>query len=315
MPRSRKYPEELIERGVRLALESGRPIAHVAKDIGLPSETLRKAVRRAEADQGLRPGLPSIEEREEIRKLKRENAELRRGERDPESCVGVLRDRARRRPTEVSAFIEEHRARFGVEPICRTVRVGVRVLPAPQRPALRAAGRGRAADRADPAAAPGQLRVLRVPVGARRAGARGRGRRPGPGGAADGAGRSAGRQAAREAVARNDPRSGHAAARLRTSTTYKPGSPSNPGSSAAAAPTLPSYTAPTPAGHARSKDAASPNCSPPNSSSATDPGSTTTAGLSQLVANSRRSASKPPRTPRDGNPSPSPSPSPDYRTS
>ena len=78
MPRPRKYPQELIERGVRLSLESGRPIAHVAKDIGLPAEMLRKRVRQAEADQGVRPGMPTSEEREEIRKLKRENAELRR---------------------------------------------------------------------------------------------------------------------------------------------------------------------------------------------------------------------------------------------
>jgi transposase len=77
MPRPRKYPPGLIERGVRLALESGRPVAHVAADIGLPSETLRKAVRRAEADQGLRPDLPTSEEREEIKQLKRENAELK----------------------------------------------------------------------------------------------------------------------------------------------------------------------------------------------------------------------------------------------
>ena len=78
MPRPRKYPQELIDRGVRLALESSRPIAHVARDIGLPAETLRKRVRQAEADQGLRPDLPTSEEREEIRRLKRENAELRR---------------------------------------------------------------------------------------------------------------------------------------------------------------------------------------------------------------------------------------------
>jgi transposase len=78
MPRPRKYPQELIDRGVRLVLESGRPIAHVAKDIGLPPETLRKRVRQAEADQGLRPDLPTSEEREEIKALKRENAELRR---------------------------------------------------------------------------------------------------------------------------------------------------------------------------------------------------------------------------------------------
>jgi transposase len=68
----------LIDRGVRLAIESGRPVAHVAAEIGLPAETLRKRVRQAEADQGLRPGLPSSEEREEIKQLKREVAELRK---------------------------------------------------------------------------------------------------------------------------------------------------------------------------------------------------------------------------------------------
>ncbi|MCA1700223.1 MAG: hypothetical protein LC790_15495, partial [Actinobacteria bacterium] len=31
----------------------------------------------------------------------------------------------RHRPNEVSAFIDEHRARFGVEPICRTLDVSV----------------------------------------------------------------------------------------------------------------------------------------------------------------------------------------------
>ena len=78
MPRPRKYPQELIDRGVRLVLESGRPIAHVAKDIGLAPETLRKRVRRVEADQGWRPDLPTSEERQEIKRLKRENYELRR---------------------------------------------------------------------------------------------------------------------------------------------------------------------------------------------------------------------------------------------
>ena len=78
MSRGRKYPQELIDRGVRLAIESGRPVAHVAKDIGVPAETLRKRVRQAEADEGLRPGMPTTEERAEIRELKREVAQLRR---------------------------------------------------------------------------------------------------------------------------------------------------------------------------------------------------------------------------------------------
>jgi transposase len=78
MPRPKKYPDELIARGVRLALESGRPIAQVAKDLGMHPETLRRRVRQAQADRGERLDLPSSEEREEIRKLKRENYELRR---------------------------------------------------------------------------------------------------------------------------------------------------------------------------------------------------------------------------------------------
>jgi transposase len=68
----------LIDRGVRLAIESGRPIRHVAADLGIHPETLRKRVRQAEADGGLRPDLPSTEEREQIKQLKRENSELRR---------------------------------------------------------------------------------------------------------------------------------------------------------------------------------------------------------------------------------------------
>ena len=78
MARPKKYPDELVARGVRLALESGRPIAQIAADLGMSAETLRRRVRQAEADQGLRPGLPTTAEREEIRQLRRENFELRR---------------------------------------------------------------------------------------------------------------------------------------------------------------------------------------------------------------------------------------------
>jgi len=53
-------------------------IAAVAQKLGIGStETLRKWVRRAEVDSGARPGV-TAEEAGEIRRLKRENAELRR---------------------------------------------------------------------------------------------------------------------------------------------------------------------------------------------------------------------------------------------
>ena len=78
MARPRKYPEELLERGVRLVFESGRPIAHVAADLGIHPEALRKRVRQAEADSGRRADLLTTQEREEIRRLRRENHDLRR---------------------------------------------------------------------------------------------------------------------------------------------------------------------------------------------------------------------------------------------
>src|SRR5205814_6297942 len=77
MGRRTKYPDELMRRGMRLALESNRPIAHIARDLGIGEEALRKRVRRAEVDIGLREGL-TTDEREELGRLRRENFELRR---------------------------------------------------------------------------------------------------------------------------------------------------------------------------------------------------------------------------------------------
>ena len=79
------YPAELRERAVRLVADvqgeypsQWAAIGAVAAKLGVGSaETLRKWVRRAEIDAGTRPGLTS-EEHAEIKRLKRENAELRR---------------------------------------------------------------------------------------------------------------------------------------------------------------------------------------------------------------------------------------------
>ena len=78
MSRPRKYSDELRERAVRLWFESGRPIAHVARDLGIHREALRQWVRQAEADTGGRRELLTSDEREELKRLRKENAELRR---------------------------------------------------------------------------------------------------------------------------------------------------------------------------------------------------------------------------------------------
>ena len=78
MGRARKYSDELRERAVRLYFESGRPVAQVASDLGIGKEALRQWVRQAEADEGLRPERLRTSEREELRRLRKENAELKR---------------------------------------------------------------------------------------------------------------------------------------------------------------------------------------------------------------------------------------------
>jgi transposase len=61
-----------------VVFESQRPIAQVAADLGVHPEALRKRVRRAEADGGKRSDVLTTQEREQIRKLRKENYELRR---------------------------------------------------------------------------------------------------------------------------------------------------------------------------------------------------------------------------------------------
>lgn len=81
----KQYPRDLRERAVRLVLEhrgdyatEWEAIGSIATKLGIGSaETLRKWVRQAEVDAGQRVGVTS-DESAELRRLKRENAELRR---------------------------------------------------------------------------------------------------------------------------------------------------------------------------------------------------------------------------------------------
>lgn len=78
MARPRQYSNDFRERALRMVAESGSgSIRRIAEQLGISYETLRKWVRQAEIDGGLRAGTTS-EQLEEIRRLRKENAELRR---------------------------------------------------------------------------------------------------------------------------------------------------------------------------------------------------------------------------------------------
>lgn len=82
---SRRYPPELKARAVRMFEEiradhaaDWEAMGQVAQLLGVSTaETVRKWVRQAQVDQGARPGVTS-EESAEVKRLKREVAELRR---------------------------------------------------------------------------------------------------------------------------------------------------------------------------------------------------------------------------------------------
>ena len=84
MGRPSKYSPELRERAVRMVFEHApeypsqfAAIRSIAAKVGCTTEVLRRWVRQAETDHDQRPGLTTTE-REELKRLQRENLELKR---------------------------------------------------------------------------------------------------------------------------------------------------------------------------------------------------------------------------------------------
>lgn len=78
MGRPKKYSDELRRRAIDEVLERGRKVPEVAQQLGIASpESLRRWVRQAEVDRGLKTG-PTSEELAEIKALRKEVADQQR---------------------------------------------------------------------------------------------------------------------------------------------------------------------------------------------------------------------------------------------
>ena len=116
-----RYSPEVRERAVRVVLEHAgdhasqwATIGSIASKIGCTGETLRKWVRQAERDKGLRAGLTS-DERERMKAMEREIRELRQANEILRKASGV-RDGGRPPATGLQEQVANHRKRAGQKP-------------------------------------------------------------------------------------------------------------------------------------------------------------------------------------------------------
>ena len=78
MPRTRQpYTAEFRQQMVEL-VRSGRSPGQLAREFEPTEQTIRNWVDRADADEGRRPGALTSVEREELRRLRKENRQLKR---------------------------------------------------------------------------------------------------------------------------------------------------------------------------------------------------------------------------------------------
>lgn len=83
----KRYTEECKRDAIALVDSSGRTVTGVARELGISSESLRGWYRKAKADRDRgTPGDLSSAEREELKRLRREN-------REQQQTIEILRER------------------------------------------------------------------------------------------------------------------------------------------------------------------------------------------------------------------------------
>lgn len=122
MPRSHApYPPELRRRLVEL-VRSGRGPESLAEEYEPSAQTIRNWVAQADRDEGRRSDGLTTEEREELRRLRRENRVLRE-ERAIGKSRGLVRSGDRKDPVAIFEFVSTHQAQHRVATLCRVLEV------------------------------------------------------------------------------------------------------------------------------------------------------------------------------------------------
>ncbi|WP_078491568.1 transposase [Streptomyces yerevanensis] len=105
---TKRYTEEFKRDAIALVDSSGKTVTAVARELGISSESLRGWYRRAKADRGEgQPGELTSAEREELRRLRKEN-------REQQQTIEILK--------KATAFFVKESDRF-IETFCNRRRL------------------------------------------------------------------------------------------------------------------------------------------------------------------------------------------------
>ncbi|MFE7978852.1 IS3 family transposase [Streptomyces shenzhenensis] len=116
-----QLPRLAPRAGGREVCATSRPIARVAKDLGIHRQALRGWVRQAEDDRGKRDDRLATGEQDELRQLYKDVAELRRANETSKSPRRFLPRRSTV-PDQAEQVIGHLRDRgLGVDPVCRVL--------------------------------------------------------------------------------------------------------------------------------------------------------------------------------------------------
>lgn len=91
------YPREFRKEAVRLVKAGEKPKSQIARDLGVSVWSLARWVDQADIDAGEREGL-TIDEREELRRLRRENRILREEREILKKAAAFFAQETGRRP-------------------------------------------------------------------------------------------------------------------------------------------------------------------------------------------------------------------------